>query len=201
MKWLGLTGGIGCGKSTVSRSLQAHGIPVIDADDIAKKVVETGSAGLRSIVTAFGPQVLQADGSLDRRKLGQIVFGHPQRLKQLESLLHPLIQAETLRQRQKLEQQGESIAVYDVPLLFETKAQDQFDYIVVVSCTPEQQKERLRRRNAYSEKEIEERVSAQLPLSRKEEDADFVLHNDQDEQHLIRETDRLMKWIQELKGN
>lgn len=199
MKWIGLTGGIACGKSTVSRALQQSGIPVIDADEIAKEVVQVGSPGLRSVVTSFGQQVLGPDGSLDRRVLGKIVFGHPDLLNKLEGILHPLIRLETERRREELEKRGERLAVYDIPLLFETKAQDQFDYIIVVSCTKEQQKERLRRRNNLSETEIEERIGSQLSLSSKEKEADYVLFNNRDEQHLIKEIERLKEWLESLK--
>lgn len=200
MKWLGLTGGIASGKSTVSRFLQDHGIPVIDADEIARQVVQTGTPGLRSIVEEFGHQVLLPDGTLDRRKLGQVVFGRPDLLSRLEAILHPLIRAETLRQRKELERRGVLLAVYDMPLLFETKAEEQFDSIVVVSCTQEQQRERLRRRNSLSESEIEERLASQLSLSRKEKGADFVVHNDGDEKQLAGELERLLGWLELLKN-
>lgn len=201
MKWIGLTGGIASGKSTVSRFLLERSIPVIDADEIAREVVRPGSPGLTSVVEAFGEKILLPDGSLDRRKLGQVVFGHPELLHRLESVLHPLIREETRRRRRLLEAQGESLAVYDIPLLFETKAQDQFDSIVVVSCTKEQQRERLRRRGNLSESEIEERIASQIPLQFKEKEADFVLQNNRDEQHLKKETDRLLKWLEEQKKN
>lgn len=199
MKWIGLTGGIASGKSTVSRTLQSHSIPVIDADEIAKEVVKPGSPGLKSVVQTFGEEFLLNDGSLDRRKLGQHVFGHPEHLHHLESILHPLIREETRRRRRLLEDMNEPLAIYDIPLLFETRAQDQFDAIVVVTSTKEQQKERLRRRNNLTETEIEMRVASQIPLQFKEQQADFVLHNNRDEQHLLKEVERLLKWLDTLK--
>lgn len=199
MKWIGLTGGIASGKSTVSRMLKAKGIPVIDADEIAKDVVKAGSPGLKAVVQDFGPDILMRDGSLDRRKLGELVFGRADLLRRLEGLLHPLIQAETLKRRQQLEEKGEMLAVYDIPLLFEINAQKQFDYIVVVSCKPEQQKVRLGLRNAFNEKEIEERLAAQIPLPVKEQEADFVVHNDRDESFLSQEVTRLLVWLENIK--
>lgn len=199
MKWIGLTGGIACGKSTVSRLLSEHSIPVIDADEIAKEVVKPGSPGLKSVVQEFGPHLLLPDGSLDRRRLGQQVFGHPELLHRLEGILHPLIREETQRRRQVLEEMKEPLAIYDVPLLFETKSQDQFDGIIVVSCTKEQQKERLRRRQSWTEEEIEMRIASQIPMPFKEQRADFVLHNNRDEQHLLREVERLLHWLEEKK--
>lgn len=199
MKWLGLTGGIACGKSTVSRKLMEQAFPVIDADQIAKEVVKAGSAGLKSITREFGEEMLLEDGSLDRRKLGQKVFGNPDLLHKLEAITHPLIREETRRQRRNYEDLGTPLVIYDIPLLFETKAQDQFDKIIVVSCTREQQRERLRRRNNLSEEEIEMRIASQIPIKFKEEEADFVLYNNKDEQHLIKEVERLVQWLNELK--
>lgn len=199
MKWLGLTGGIASGKSTVSQALRKKGFPVLDADEIAHQVVQIGSPGLKSIVTKFGPDVLSSDGSLDRRKLGQIIFGNTELKRGLESILHPLIREEIDRQRQALAQQGELLAIYDIPLLFETKSQAQFDYIIVVTCTLTQQKQRLKLRNSLSEQEIDQRIAAQIPLRVKESEADFVLHNDQDDAFLHSEIERLVRWLERLK--
>lgn len=199
MKWIGLTGGIACGKSTVSRMLRGHDIPIVDADEIAKEVVKPGSSGLKSVIQTFGEEYLNSEGGLDRRKLGQRVFGHPELLHKLEAILHPLIREETRRRRRLHEEMGAPVAIYDIPLLFEAKAQDQFDAIIVVSCTREQQKERLRRQG-WSEDEIEMRIASQIPIQFKEREADFVLNNSRDEQHLLREVDRLLKWLEEQKS-
>ncbi|UOF01084.1 dephospho-CoA kinase [Bdellovibrio reynosensis] len=199
MRWIGLTGGIACGKSTVSRLLKNHSIPIIDADEIAHEVVRPASPGLKSVVHHFGNEVLNEDGSLNRRKLGQLVFGHPEKLKALESILHPLIRAETQRRRQVLLDMNAPLAIYDIPLLFETHAQDQFDAIVVVTCTKEQQKERLRRKNGWSEDEIDMRIASQIPTQFKEKEADFILENNRDEQHLLKEFHRLLAWLEEQK--
>lgn len=199
MKWIGLTGGIACGKSTVSRMLRTHDIPVVDADEIAKEVVKPGSAGLKSVIQEFGPEYLTEAGALDRRKLGRRVFGHPELLHKLEAITHPLIREETRRWRRHFEDMGHKIAIYDIPLLFETRSQDQFDGVIVVSCTKEQQKERLRRQN-WSEDEIEMRIASQIPIQFKEQEAGFVLQNNRDEQHLLREVERLLGWLEELKN-
>lgn len=199
MKWIGLTGGIACGKSTISRMLKDQGIPVVDADEIAREVVKAGSPGLKSVEQVFGSEFISEDGNLDRRKLGQRVFGHPELLQKLESILHPLIREETRRLRRMNEDLGHAVGIYDIPLLFETKAQEQFDQVIVVSCTKEQQKERLRR-NGWSEDEIEMRIASQIPIQFKEEEADFILFNNRDEQHLLKEFARLLEWIQSLKS-
>ncbi|KHD89245.1 MAG: dephospho-CoA kinase [Bdellovibrio sp. ArHS] len=198
MKWIGLTGGIACGKSTVSRALKDHAIPVVDADEIAKEVVKSGSPGLKSVIDVFGKDFLSSDGSLDRRKLGQHVFGHPELLHRLEGILHPLIREETRRRRRLLEEMNHPVAIYDIPLLFETKARDQFDAVIVVSCTKEQQKERLRRRQNWTDDEIDMRIASQIPIQFKEQHADFVLHNNRDEQHLLKEIERLLAWLKTL---
>lgn len=121
MKWIGLTGGIASGKSTVAQLLRDAQIPVIDADEIARGVVAQGGEGLTKVVSHFGQQILNSDGSLNRKKLGQKVFGRPEELRVLENILHPLVKAETTRRRQSLEQQNLPVAIYDVPLLFEKK--------------------------------------------------------------------------------
>lgn len=201
MKWIGLTGGIACGKSTVSHKLKKKGFPVVDADEIAREVVKPGTAGLKSVVQEFGEGVVTLAGELDRKKLGQLVFGRVEQRKKLESILHPLIQTETLRRRTELENRGEPVGIYDIPLLFEIHAESQFDYIIVVTCSREQQKQRLKNRNHLSEKEIEERLAAQIPLAVKEKAAHFVFDNSRDEKNLEEELARLITWLQKLKPN
>lgn len=198
MKWIGLTGGIACGKSTVAQLLVQQSYPLVDADKIARDVVAPGAPGLESVIQAFGPDMQAADGSLDREKLGAKIFSQPEYRRKLESILHPLIRTEVQHLRESLEKQGHALAFYDIPLLFETKAQSQFDEIVVVTCKPEQQRERLRKRNSLSDEEIEKRLASQMPMSLKEEQANFVLHNDGDQVHLMKEFQRLVDWLKTL---
>jgi len=201
MKWIGLTGGIACGKSTVSRMLKDRDVPLVDADEIARDIVRPGTPGLKSIINLFGEEVLLPDGSLDRRKLGQMVFGTPDRLHSLEAITHPLIREEVRRRRRLFEGMGVPLAIYDIPLLFETNSKDQFDAVIVVSCTKGQQKERLMRRNQWTEDEIEMRIASQLPIAIKEQQADFVLSNNRDEQNLLKEFNRLMEWLDLQKNS
>jgi dephospho-CoA kinase len=203
MKWIGLTGGIASGKSTVSQKLKESSIPVIDADEIAKDVVKKGSPGLKAIIEKFGADVLLPDGSLDRRKLGQKVFGNKELRSALEAITHPLVRAEVERRRRDLEEKNIPVAVYDIPLLFEVQCEDQFDAIIVVSCSPEQQRERLNQRSQseglpLDENEIEKRISSQIPLKQKEQKASFVVMNDGDQAKLTSEISRLLKWLNSL---
>jgi dephospho-CoA kinase len=199
MKWIGLTGGIATGKSTVSKILKANGVPVVDADEIAHAVVELGRPGLQQVVSQFGKEVLKADGSLDRRKLGQAVFGNPGKLLQLENILHPLIQAETAALRKKYHDSGESFAIYDVPLLFEKKLEAHFDAIIVVTSSEEIQKSRMRQRDSLSEGEIHNRLKSQVPLSEKIRKANWVIKNEGSVQELESEVLKLLKKIQSGK--
>lgn len=177
MKWIGLTGGIASGKSSVSQILKGEGFAVVDADAIAKEVVEAGSPGFKAVVAQFGTDVLKPDGSLDRKRLGQLVFGNPQKLLALESILHPLVKQETLRQRQGHQSQGERVVFYDVPLLFEKKMQSEFDGILVVTASDEMLRQRMRDRDGLSDVEISNRLQSQLPMNEKIKQATWVIEN------------------------
>ena len=177
MKWLGLTGGIASGKSEVSRILTQKGIPVVDADQVAREVVIPGSQGLSQVVKEFGDSILSPDGSLDRTKMGKLVFTDPNKLKQLEMILHPLIQARVKKLRQQLLEKQVAVAFYDVPLLFEKRLQDQFDGILVVWCPPQQQLQRLILRDGLSESQAQRRIDLQLSIDEKKNQADWVIDN------------------------
>lgn len=198
MIWIALTGGIACGKSTVAKALVQNSYPLVDADELARVVVEPGTPGLEAVSQAFGPDILNSDGSLDRRKLGEKIFAHSELRKKLEAILHPLIRAEVQVRRAQLENQGQAIAFYDVPLLFETKSQGQFDKIIVVSCAPEEQRRRMKLRDGLADDEISKRLAAQMPLAIKEEQADFVFHNDPPQEHFLKEFQRLHDWLKTL---
>lgn len=200
MKWIGLTGGIASGKSTVSKILQDLGLPIVDADQIAKKVVDPGQPGLQKVVSHFGKEILKSDGSLDRKKLGQMVFGKPKQLLELENILHPLIKAETLKQRQEFEKQGKAFAFYDVPLLFEKNLENQFDAIIVVTSSEDLQKSRMKARDLLSDEEIANRLKSQIPLSIKIGKATWVLKNDGTLEELKQATLELLKKIQSGKA-
>lgn len=177
MKWVGLTGGIGSGKSSVTALIRARGYAVVDADEIARQVVEPGTPGLAAVVQDFGPGVLTADGTLDRKKLAGQVFGKNDELRRLESILHPLIQTEVARRRAEAAARGDALAFYDVPLLFEKNLGAQFDAVVVVWCTEEQQIERAMKRAGLTRDEVVARLGAQIPLAEKKLKADVLIDN------------------------
>lgn len=177
MKWIGLTGGIATGKSTVAAVLRRLGIPVVDADEMAREVVAPGSPGLSEVKKRFGAEVITAEGALDRSRLGQLIFSDPKARADLEGILHPMIRQRVKILRQELAEQGHRLAFYDVPLLFEKNMEKQFDGIVVVSCSPEEQKSRLMKRSGLTAEEAELRISQQWPLKSKIAGATWVIDN------------------------
>lgn len=196
MKWIGITGGIGTGKSTVCQILKQLGYSVVDADEVARMVVEPGSPGLKQVIEHFGVGVLGENQLLDRRKLGKLVFGKPEQLNLLESILHPLIRLEVFRRKQELERQGLPFAFYDVPLLFEKNMENQFDLIVVVATDPAQQVRRIQDRDKLSEDEIKQRLGSQIPIEKKKMAADFVIENMGSQEDLKKSIQDLIEKIQ-----
>lgn len=174
---IGLTGSIASGKSTVSQMLKELGYPVVDADLVARQVVEPQTETLLSIEKAFGPEVIREDGSMDREKVGEIIFNDPASRKKLNDIIHPAIRKEMLRQRQVHLDAGCETVVMDIPLLFESKLQHMVDKILVVSVSEQEQLRRLIERNHFTEQEARARIASQLPMSVKEAGADEVLDN------------------------
>ncbi|MCH4827867.1 MAG: dephospho-CoA kinase [Planococcus sp. (in: firmicutes)] len=174
---IGLTGSIASGKSTVSEMLKNQGYPIIDADLVARLVVEPGSETLEQIRQAFGPEVISSDGTMNRAKVGEIIFNDPVSRKTLNNIIHPAIRQEMLKQRYELLEQGFKTIIMDIPLLFESRLQYIVDKILVVSVTEENQYKRLVERNGFTEKEARVRINSQLPMSVKEDGADAVIYN------------------------
>jgi len=174
---IGLTGSIASGKSTVADMLKKKGYPVVDADEIARLVVEPGSEVMQEIESQFGRSVIHSDGKLNRERMGELVFGNEEARKKLNGIIHPAIRKEMHRQKDVWLEKGASTVILDIPLLFESKLQSHVDKILVVSVTPEIQKARLMERNSLSEKEAEARIRSQLPIAQKEQGADAVVHN------------------------
>ncbi|QEU95053.1 dephospho-CoA kinase [Streptomyces kanamyceticus] len=173
---VGLTGGIGAGKSEVSRLLVARGAVLIDADKIAREVVEPGTPGLAAVVEAFGREVLAPDGSLDRPKLGGIVFADPERLAVLNSIVHPLVGARSAELEASAS--GDAVVVHDVPLLAENGLAPLYDLVVVVDASPGTQLDRLVRLRGMSEEDARARMAAQATREKRLEIADVVIDND-----------------------
>ncbi|MEK0099527.1 dephospho-CoA kinase [Streptomyces sp. A475] len=173
---VGLTGGIGAGKSEVSRLLVEHGAVLIDADRIAREVVEPGTPGLAAVVEAFGSEVLAPDGSLDRPARGAIVFADADHLAVLNSIVHPLGGARSAELEAAAT--GDSVVVHDVPLLAETGLAPLYDVVVVVDASPETQLDRLVRLRGMSEEDARARMAAQATRDKRLEIADIVIDND-----------------------
>ncbi|CAL8309256.1 unnamed protein product [Boreogadus saida] len=175
---VGLTGGISSGKSTVSAMLRELGCPIIDADLVARRVVERDSAAYRRIVRHFGPEVLLESGEIDREKLGQIIFADAEKRRLLNSITHPEIHKAMLKQIVFYFLRGYRYVVLDVPLLFETRRLTQFlHHTVVVYCDPATQLSRLMQRNGLDQEQAEQRVAAQMPLNEKRGLAKHVIEN------------------------
>ncbi|GAT80449.1 dephospho-CoA kinase [Streptomyces sp. F-3] len=173
---MGLTGGIGAGKSEVSRLLVECGAVLIDADRIAREVVAPGTPGLEAVVEAFGQDVLAEDGSLDRPRLGSIVFADPEKLAVLNSIVHPLVSA---RSRELQEAAPEdAVVVHDVPLLTENGLAPQYDVVVVVDASPQTQLDRLVRLRGMTEEDARARMAAQATREERLRIADIVIDND-----------------------
>lgn len=175
---IGLTGSIASGKSTVAKMLEKYRFPIVDADQVARLVVEPGEPALTEIVAAFGEEILLEDGSLNRKKLGDLIFHDPSKRAILNGIIHPAIRKEMLRQRDEWLNNEAEVVIMDIPLLFESKLQHFVEKILVVSLSEEKQLERLMERNQLNEEEARARISSQLPLSVKEEGADAVIYNE-----------------------
>ncbi|MFF9217800.1 dephospho-CoA kinase [Streptomyces viridosporus] len=173
---VGLTGGIGAGKSEVSRLLVECGAVLIDADRIAREVVEPGTPGLAAIVDAFGTDVLTPDGSLDRPALGSLVFADPDRLAVLNSIVHPLVGARSRELEAAVAE--DAVVVHDVPLLTENGLAPLYDLVIVVDASPETQLDRLVRRRGMTEEDARARMAAQATREQRREIADIVIDND-----------------------
>lgn len=192
---VGLTGGIGAGKSAVARLLARHGAAVIDADAIAREVVAPGTPGLAAVAEAFGDGVIKADGSLDREALGKIVFADPDARKKLESITHPLIGAESARRIAGLPDDG--VVVHDIPLLVEGGVAGAYDLVVVVEAPRELRLERLAERGLPRE-QAEARMAHQASDADRRAVADILIDNSGTLDDLARQVDDAWRRIGEV---
>jgi dephospho-CoA kinase len=172
-----LTGGIGTGKSYVASRLRAAGVPVVDADVVAREVVAPGKAAMTAIVRRFGETVLSSDGGLDRARLGDIVFRDEAARRDLEAIVHPTVRAEIERFFASLPADT-PLGIADIPLLYETGRDADFDVVIVAACSRETQLARVMKRDGLSRDAAERRLAAQWPTERKAQRADFVIRTD-----------------------
>lgn len=173
---VGLTGGIATGKSTVAGMFKRYGATVIDADALAREVVQPGKPAWREIIRTFGKAVLNPDRTLNRQALGTKVFGHPGKLRQLERIIHPRVAREQIRlAKQAARKDPTTVVIYDVPLLFEAGIDTRVDTTIVVIADRETQIARLKKRNGLSRAEALRRIKSQMPLANKCRRADYVL--------------------------
>ena len=198
MKIVGLTGGISSGKSTVSSYLKQLKIPVIDADEVARKVVEPNSQGAREIRKTFGSDVFEEDGSLNRQKLGSLIFSNAENRQKLDDLLQPLIKIMILDEIEEYRQKGENMIVLDLPLLFEKQYEELCEDIIVVYISKELQLERLMRRNQYTKQEALSRIDSQLSIEEKRKRATVLLDNQGTIQQLYQQVEQ---WLVETKND
>ncbi|MCH6159685.1 dephospho-CoA kinase [Streptomyces marispadix] len=202
---VGLTGGIGAGKSEVSRLLQGHGAVIVDADKIAREVVEPGTPGLTAVVEEFGEEVLAPDGSLDRPRLGAVVFADTERLAALNAIVHPLVGERSAElERQAAADSASAVIVHDVPLLTENGLAPLYDLVLVVDASPKTQLDRLVRLRGMTEEDAQARMAAQATREERLAVADLVIGNDGPLEELetrVREVwDELCKRAQERSG-
>jgi dephospho-CoA kinase len=191
----GLTGGLASGKGVVAARFNARGVPVINADELARAAVAKGSEGLLEVVAAFGADVLTAEGELDRKALGARVFADPEARRRLEGITHPRIHALMGEQTRELERRGEPLVCYEAPILIEVGMADALRPLVVVAASEANQLARAKLRDGLPEDELRGRIGAQLPLAEKVRVADYVIENDGSVGEAEMEADRVLDAI------
>lgn len=190
---VGLTGGIATGKSTVAELLARLGATVLDADQVVRELQRPGTEVSQAILQAFGPGILQSDGTIDRKRLGELVFRDEEARRRLEAIVHPALVAAIEERLRAFEAQGVRLCVVELPLLIEAGAQGRFDWVVVVTTPEEVQVSRLMAERGLSREEALARIRSQMPLPAKVTAADFVLENAGDLQDLEREVRALYR--------
>ena len=192
-KIIGLTGGIASGKSTVSNWLISQGYPVIDADIAARRVVEPGMPALREITEAFGRDILLEDGTLDRKKLGAIIFSDEEKRQTLNAIVHPAVREWMRQETERAFSEGASVVIMDIPLLFESKLTHMVEETVLVYVSMETQLKRLMDRDGYSEADALARIHAQMPIDDKRKLADYIIDNNGPVSETIEQVKEIMK--------
>ncbi len=191
MKLFGLTGGVGMGKTAAERLLRERGVPVVDTDLLARQVVEPGQPALDEIQRVFGPEVIDTDGQLRREELARLVFADLGARQQLEAITHPRIRGLWQAQVEAWRAKARPAAVVAIPLLFETKAETEFDSVICVGCTPQTQQRRLQERG-WTTEQVRQRIAAQWPVEKKMALADHVLWNEGGLEVLATQLERIL---------
>lgn len=196
---VGLTGGIATGKSTFSKELADRGFYVVDADVVAREVVEPGTGGLAEIVAAFGPDYVREDGTLDRERLGRLIFSHPDSRETVNRIVHPRVRDVMWgRVRDYVAGDARRIGIVDVPLLIEGGTHTLADVTVLIYAAPHVQRDRLMRRNGFSEQEAAKRMGAQMPIDQKRPLVDIIVDNSGGPGHVGKLADALCQTLQDL---
>ncbi len=188
----GLTGGIACGKSTVTKTFRAHNIPMVDADIVARQVVEPGSYGMALIGLELGEDLILSKGVLDREALGKLVFSDKEAMHKLNAIMGPLIQKESALQLEQLHNEGNQIVGYDAALICEMGHADMYRPLIVVSCPIDVQMARLMKRNNFTQEEALARIEAQMPLAKKIEMSNFVIDTSGSIEDSIAQTEKVI---------
>ena len=199
MTVLGITGGIGMGKSAAGSLLAARGLRVIDTDLLARELVEPGTPALAEVVALFGSNILDPAGRLDRQQLASRVFGDSTLRQKLEAILHPRIRERWQAQLEEWKGQGTSLAAVLIPLLFETNAQASFDAILCIACSSTTQRERLVARG-WTTEQIEQRLSAQFPIQKKMDLSNYVLWNEGPLEILFAQLEKILAQLSTSKA-
>ena len=192
---LGITGGIATGKSSVVQHFIDLGFPVVDADIIARHLLDQNEQAYNEVVKVFGSEILQENGEINRQALGALVFNHPDKLKQLDELMAPFLQ-ESILAAIKQASQNQKLVIVDVPLMYEKGYDEWMDQVALVYCTPNQQLKRLMQRNQLTEKEAKQRIDSQLPIEMKKLLAEVVFDNSNDLTQTIQQVDT---WLSNRK--
>ena len=194
----GLTGGIASGKSTVTKTFRNAGIPIVDADIVARQVVEPGTAGLKTIITAFGEEYLQEDGTLNRTKLGALVFANKDALGIVNEIMMPLINNESANQIKKLHEAGAPLVGYDAALICEMGNAKNYRPLIVVHCPADTQLARLMSRNNLTRDEAMARIFAQMPVEKKKAMADYLIDTSGTIENSVRQTEEIIQKLHVL---
>lgn len=196
----GLTGGLACGKSFVSRVFEELGCHVVRADLLGREVLMTNGEAYQPVVDLFGPAILDGEGNIDRKKLATVVFAEPERLAQLNAIVHPAV----IRREEEFLSQAElsdpfGIGMVEAAILIETGSHRRFDKLIVVVCTPEQQMERALRRDGSTPDEVRARLSRQMPVEEKRRYADYIIDTSGTKESTVEQTTAVYKALRSLE--